>query len=60
VSLAELLLDAVLLSESMCLAFMRVSEDEAGFIEDRHLITILEFPSFVPSNYCLIHKGAVA
>src|SRR5256885_757628 len=60
VSFAQLLLHSVLLLESVCVAFERVSENIATLVEDGNFVAFVQFTALVASNEGVVHKGSIA
>lgn len=59
VAFAELLLNLILLMESMCGALERVSEDKSCLLQDGKLVTFLQFAALITPNYRVVDKCAV-
>lgn len=49
-ALAKLLLKLVLLMKSVCGTFEWISEDETRLLEDRKLISLLQFATLIPAD----------
>lgn len=59
-TLAQLLLYSVLLSEAIGIAVRRVSKYEASLIEYTYFIALLQFASLVATNNSIVHVSAIA
>jgi len=60
VTLAELALYRILLSETVGVTDTRVTEDEAGGIQYGNLIAVLEIATFVPPNVSSVDVGTIS
>lgn len=58
-ALAQLLLDAILLTEAVALGVARITKDEAGLIQDRDLIALAEFAALVAADDGVVDESAV-
>lgn len=59
VTLAQLALNRILLTEAIGIADARISKDKTGNIKDGELVTIVEITSFVAADDCIVHVGSV-
>jgi hypothetical protein len=59
VTLAQLLLNCVLLLEAIPVTLPGVPKGESGFVHDGNFVAVLKDAAFVAANKCVIDKGTV-
>ena len=57
---AQLFLQRIQLSEAVCIAPERITENVTGLVEDGNFVAFVQFASLVSSDQGLIDKGSVA
>lgn len=60
VALAQLLKDAILLSEPVCVSRLWVAEYEPRFIQNSYFVSVLQFPTLIAANNGFIDERPIA